>query len=109
MADERTGSWEKKNGGLGDEVRRCWRSVERVEEELAEEQQGLPGLVGQLVAQMKGERGVRLGGEMKGVDWTGIEGLAGSEVELLGPDLGSGCVGGRGELGAEECNRVTPH
>lgn len=109
MADERTGSWEKKNGGLGDEVKRRWRSAEQVEEELAEEQQGLLGLGGQLVAQMKGERGVRVGGEMKGVDWTGTEGQEGSEVELLGPELGSGCAGGQGELGAEECNRVTPH
>lgn len=52
VADERTGSWEKKNGGLGDEVRRRWWSVEWVQEELAEEQQDLLGLGGQLVVQM---------------------------------------------------------
>lgn len=52
VANERTGSWEKKNGGLGDEVRRRWRSVEEVEEELAEEQRGLLGLGVQPVVQM---------------------------------------------------------
>ncbi len=109
MADERTGSWEKKNGGLGDEVRRRWKSAAQVEEELAEEQQGLLGLGGQPVVQMMGERGERVGGEMKGVDWTGTEGQEGWEVELLGPESGSGGVGGQGELGEEECHRVTPH
>lgn len=109
MADERTGSWEKKNGGLGDEVRWRWRSVEQVQEELGEEQQGLVGLEGQSVVQMTGERGERVEGEMKGVDWTGTEGQEGWEVELLVPELGSGGVGGQRELGEEECHRVTPH
>lgn len=77
MADERKGSWEKKNGGLGDEVKRCWRSVEQVEEELGEEQQGLLGLGGQGVVQMMGERGEKVGGEMMRVDWTGTVGQEG--------------------------------
>lgn len=38
VADERTGSWEKKNGELGDEVRQHWRLVGQVEEEPVEEQ-----------------------------------------------------------------------
>lgn len=109
MADERTGSWEKKNGGPGDEVRRRWRSAEQVEEELAEEPRGLLGLGGLPVVQMMGERGERVLREMKGVDWTGTEGQEGWEVEWLGPGSGSGCVGGQGELGGEECHRVTPH
>ncbi len=109
VADERTRSWEKKNGGLDDEVRLRWRSVEQVEEELVEEQQGLLGLGEQPVVQMKGEKEERVGGEMKGVDLTGIEGQVGWEVESLVPELGSGGAGGQRELGAEECHRVTPH
>lgn len=81
MAYERTGSWEKKNGGLGEEVRRRWRSAEQVEEELVEEQQGLLGLGGQPAVPMMGEREERVLGEMKGVDWTGTEGQEGWEVE----------------------------
>ena len=77
VADERTGSWEKKNGGLGDEERRHWRLVEQAEEEPAEEQQGLLGLRGQPVEQMKGEKGEKVGGEMKGVDLTGTVGREG--------------------------------
>lgn len=46
---------------------------------------------------------------MKGVDWAGTEGQEGWEVELLGPELGSGDAGGQGELREEECHRVTPH
>lgn len=77
----RTGSWEKKNGGLGDEVRLRWRSAEQVEGELAEEQQGLGlGLGGQPVVQMMGEKVERVEEEMKGVDWTGTEGQEGWEV-----------------------------
>ena len=83
-----------------------------MEEELAEEQKGLlglPGLGGQRVVQMKGEKGVRVGGAMKGVDWTRTEGQEGWEVELLGPGSGSGGVEGQRELGEEEYHRVTPH
>ena len=111
MADERTGSWEKKNGGLDDGVRRHWRSVEQVEVEveLAEEQWGLPGLGGQPGGQMMREMGERVGGEMMGVDWTGTEGQEGWEVELLVPELGSGGAGVQREQGEEECHRVIPH
>ncbi|KAK9513997.1 hypothetical protein VZT92_027489 [Zoarces viviparus] len=109
VADERTGSWEKKNGGPGDEVRRHWTLVEQVEEELAEEQQGLLWLGGQPVVQMMGEREERVLGEMKGVDWTGTEGQEGWEVGLMGPESGSGGAGGQWELGEEECHRVPPH
>lgn len=111
VADERTGSWEKKNGGLGDGVRWRWRSVEQVEVEveLAEEQWGLPGLEGQPGVQMMCEMGERVGGEMKRVDWTGTEGQEGWEVELLMPELGSGGAGGQRAQGEEECHRVIPH
>lgn len=108
-ADERTGSWEKRNGGLGDEVRRHWRLVEQVEEEQAEVQQGLLGLGVQPVVQMMGEKGERVEGVMQGVDWTETEGQEGWEVELPVPELDSGGVGGQQELGEEECHRVTPH
>lgn len=109
MADERTGSWEKKNGGAGDEVRRHWTLVEQVEEELTEEQQGLLGLGGQPVVQMMGEGEERVLGEMKGVDWTGTEGQEGWEVELLGQGSGFGGAGGRWERREEECHRASPH
>lgn len=109
MADERTGSWEKKNGGLGDEARRRWRSAEQVEEELGVERKGLRGLGGLQVVQMKSERGVRMGGEMKGVDWTGTVGQEGWEVELPEPGRGSGGVEGQEEPGEEGCHRATPH
>lgn len=35
VVDEKTESWEEKNGALGDEVRWRWRLVEQAEEELA--------------------------------------------------------------------------
>lgn len=108
VADERTGSWEKKNVGLGDEVRQRWRSAVQVEEELAEEQRDLKELGGQPVVQMQGERGARVGGEMKEVDWTGTEGQEHWEVELPGPGLDLGDVEGQGELGEAECHRLTP-
>lgn len=81
----------------------------QVEEELAEERQGLLGLGGQLVMQMMGERGERVLGEMKGVDWTGTEGQEGWVVELLGADSGSEGAGGQAELGEEECHRLKSH
>lgn len=56
MANERTESWEKRNVGLGDEVRWRWRLVERVAEEVVEEQLDLLGLGWQEVVQMLGER-----------------------------------------------------
>lgn len=109
VADERTRSWGKKNGGLGDEGKWCWRSAEQVEVELAEERWGLPGLGVQPVEQMKGEREVRVQGQMKGVDWTGTVEQEGWEVELLGPVWGSGGAGVQVELGEAGCHRVTPH
>lgn len=66
-----------------------------------EERQGLSGLGGQLVVQMKSERRVKVGGETKVVDLTGTEGQEGWEVELLGPALGSGVAEGQWELGEE--------
>lgn len=98
-----------KNGGLGDEVRRHWRSAEQVEEELAEEQLSLLGLGGQAAGQMMGERGEKVGGEMKRVDWTGNEGQEGWEVESLVPELGFEGAGVQQELVEEECHKVTPH
>lgn len=109
MADERTRSWEKKNGGLGDGVRRHWRSAERVEQELVEEQLGLLGLRGQAVVQMMGEREEKVGGEMKRVDWTGTEEQEDWEVELLALELSFGGAAGQQELVEEECHRLTLH
>lgn len=77
VANERTESWEKKNGGQGDELRQRWKSADQAEEVLEAEQKGLPGLRGQSVEQMKGERGVKVGGEMKEVDWTRTAGRGG--------------------------------
>lgn len=109
VADERTGSWEKKNVGLGDEVRQRWRSAVQVEEEPAEEQRDLKELGGQPAVQMQGERGARVGGGMKEVDWTGTEGQERWEVESLGPGLDLGDAEGQGELGEVEYHRLTPH
>lgn len=109
MADERTGRWGKRNGGLGDGVRRRWRSAEQAEEEPEEERRGLLGLAGQPEVQMMGERGEKVGGEMTGVDWTGTEGQEGWEVGLPVPESGSGGAGGQRAPGEEECHRGRPH
>lgn len=68
--------------------------MERVAEEVVEEQLDLPGLGWQEGVQMMGERGQKVEVEMK-VDWTGTEGQEGSEAELLVPGLGFGGVGGQ--------------
>lgn len=87
-------------------MRRRWRSEEQVEKEPAEERQGL---MGQLAGQTKGERAEKMGGGMKGADWTGTAGQEGWEVELPGPGLGSEGAGGQVELEEEACHKVTPH
>lgn len=109
MADERTRRWEKRNWGLGDEVKQHLRSVEQVEEELAGEQLGLLGLEGQVVVQMMGEREEKVGGERRRVDWRVSEGQEGWVVELLALELGFEGVAGQQELVEEECHRLTLH
>lgn len=78
----------------------------QVEEEPGEERQRQLGEPGE---QMKGEREVWVGAEMKGVDSTGTAEQEGWEVELQGPELGSGGEVGQVELVEAECHRLIPH
>lgn len=69
MADERTGSWEKKNEGQGDEVMGCWRWADQVE---VEPVKGQLGQSEQQMGQKTDERVGKRGREKKSVDWRGI-------------------------------------
>lgn len=101
---------EKKTEGPGDEECWRWRSEEQVEEELlVEEQQGRPGLGGQRIAPMTGERGVKVGGWMKEEDWIRTVERGGWEVGSLKSGLGSEGAGVRVEPRGEGCCRGIPH